>query len=98
MEITVEFLRTKKACPEQLKVFKKMFGDGAELTLPNLKRAVDADLRINWLASQIMDRQKQIIYAAAVVEAWEACNSDTAGQLAVYKSAKAKAFWNAFNS
>lgn len=52
MKFTVDVLLTQglaRPCSNQLKLFERVFPDGAELTVGNVRRALDANLDMTWL-------------------------------------------------
>lgn len=53
MRINLKWLMQRHACKGQIQSFQRLFGEHAELTLPNLLKAVDAGLNLNWLARQL---------------------------------------------
>jgi hypothetical protein len=48
-EITASWLKEKNACPSQVHLFQKTFGNRARLTRGNLLRAVQVGLDVWWL-------------------------------------------------
>ena len=60
--ITLAQLETMGACVPQRTLFKETFGSYAELTEENAIRAVDAGLRISWLASEVLTRESYAEY------------------------------------
>lgn len=53
MKITTSLLRALDACENQVNRFISTFGDEAEITLPNLIIAYNAQLDINWLRNKL---------------------------------------------
>ena len=51
--ITLDELRSSRACKNQLELFERTFGDRIELTDENVRRAVDAGLDVEWATSQL---------------------------------------------
>ena len=52
-KITVKWLIERKACKGQVAHFQELFGEEAEITLDNLKKAVAIGLNLNWLAKEL---------------------------------------------
>ena len=50
MKITVEMLEEKRACSDQVKIFKELFPDGAIVNINNVGLAIENYLDINWAA------------------------------------------------
>ena len=60
--ITLAQLKKMGACVPQRTLFTETFGSYAELTEENAIRAVDAGLRISWLASEVLTRESYAAY------------------------------------
>ena len=60
--ITLAQLEKMDACGPQRTLFRETFGRYAELTEENAIRAVDAGLRISWLASEVLTRESYAAY------------------------------------
>jgi len=54
MRITVNDLKEKGACLQQLDVFRAEWPDGGEITLAGLYRAVELKLDLEWFASKFL--------------------------------------------
>ncbi len=52
--ITLEWLAEQYACEDQIEIFKKVFGDSAELNETNAVKALEAELDLDWLARHIL--------------------------------------------
>ena len=52
--ITVGMLRARDACPEQIIAFKKQWPGGANVTAPNIRRAVELGLDVCWLGNYFL--------------------------------------------
>ena len=50
MKVTAELLREKRASCPQVDTFETEWKDGCEVNLPNLLRAVELELDLNWFA------------------------------------------------
>jgi len=92
MRITSAFLREYNACENQASIFDAEWPTGAELTLPNLLRAVELGLDIEWLVPCIdfgppavfNQEDRYLAYYAAVMPAYEKYNSDTRRPVEAY--------------
>ncbi len=54
MKITVEMLRAKKACGNQVAVFAKLWPHGATVNKRNIAIAMQHGLDINWAAQYLL--------------------------------------------
>lgn len=54
MKVTVKELRDKGACKRQVRVFKKEWPKGVEITLEALERAVELELDLYWFADMFL--------------------------------------------
>ena len=52
--ITVQFLNANYACPSEVALFHKMFGDSAVVTEETLARAAAAGLTLTWLVDSVL--------------------------------------------
>ena len=65
MKVTIELLEEWEACPDQVKLFSKIFPEGVELTKEALEKAANAGLNIFWFAVFAVDRKLlRELYAA----------------------------------
>jgi hypothetical protein len=48
MKITLAEIVSKDACNDQVKTFRKLFGESAKINLSNIKKAYKAGLSIDW--------------------------------------------------
>ena len=71
MKITVKQLIEKRACVEQVKVFRKLFGASATITLANCIKASKAGLDFNWAAQNLLPAPALKAYQKAIATAWE---------------------------
>jgi len=67
--ITVRWLKRRYACADQIKQFRLVFGNQAELTRTNALLAASAGLDMDWLASRLLSVTAQRTYAEAVATA-----------------------------
>ena len=47
--ITIEFLKEKKACKEQVELFANLYPDGIEVTPKNAQEAFSKGLEVSWI-------------------------------------------------
>lgn len=52
--ITVRMLRARDACPTEIKIFRKEWPKGAEVTADNLRRAAELGMFIDWLGDNFI--------------------------------------------
>jgi hypothetical protein len=52
--ITVAWLRERNACANAVKLFRKTFGKSARITAANVRKAVAADLNLDWIAERVL--------------------------------------------
>lgn len=89
--VTTDTLRKYRACPEQVKLFKLTFPDGAQLTLENLQAAAKAGLDVDWFAMLILRGKARDAYYQATAPAREAYEQAEALAEEAYQQAKAQA-------
>ena len=100
MKITVKQLVEKQACVEQVKVFRKLFGASATVTLANCRKASKAGLDFNWAAQNLLPAtaleayQKAKApalkaYQKAIATAWDSRRKAIATVLKAYEKATA---------
>ena len=89
--LTAAHLRAAGACREQVALFRRTFpGDGAALTLANLKRARAAGLDVDWCRA-LMDAPAQTEYERALTSARAEHTRAVASARAEYERAVASA-------
>jgi hypothetical protein len=103
--VTVKFLKAHNACPEQVKKFRRAFGDSARITKANCLRAARLHLSVEWLAGFLPAPAQKAYgealapawnaYGEALALAWNAYNEATAPARKAYYEAIALAFWRA---
>lgn len=54
MRVTVKDLEARKACTEEVVLFRETFPRGAKVTEANLLKAVDAGLDLEWWAAKFL--------------------------------------------
>lgn len=84
MKITVEMLKAKKACDEQIELFEETFGAEAEVTFENCLKAQKTELDLYWAARNLLTAPATDAYYAAIAPA-----------LAALEAAIAQAFFDA---
>jgi hypothetical protein len=69
MEITLKDLKEKKACSEQVEIFRALFGKGGQVTLAKCRLAAKAGLNFNWASSYFLDPAQRVEYARVTAPA-----------------------------
>lgn len=64
--ITLEWLRSQGAFPEHLDLFRKGWGESAEITPENLRKAIDRGLNVIWLAPYLFSDQELVDFEQAL--------------------------------
>lgn len=103
-KITVKWLKKNYACKDDIKVFCRVWGRKAPLTLENLKRAVELQLDIRWLARCLLRSDNEALkvfdeaadearrfYDGAIAEAYRVHQIDKARWWEINKEATHKA-------
>jgi hypothetical protein len=94
MTITLEGLKERGACPNQMALFEATFGDHVEVTKGLLlKWCHQFDLR--WVAINYLTGERRKAYKEAVASAWKAYKEAVASAQKAYDAAVAPA-WKAF--
>ena len=70
MKVTARQLRAKRACPNQVLIFKKEWQEGVEITEEVLQRAVELKLDLSWFALEFLPKPAQEDYDRATDSAW----------------------------
>ena len=65
MKITVEMLRSRNACMEQVALFDRTYLDGFDVTAENLSEARKAGLDVEW-ATRLLPPDARTAYSAAI--------------------------------
>lgn len=92
MKITTEMLLAKEACANQVALFRKTFGESADITLGNCLKASSVGLSIGWAAENLLSPPAREAYEEAAAAAWEAYRRDiSAAQKAAAREAAAAA-------
>lgn len=66
--ITIDWLNERKACEDQVDLFRTTFGGSAEVTRDNLVRAGDVGLNLVWLAKRTLTPSQCRAFDEAVAE------------------------------
>ena len=69
-EVTVAMLRKKKACPDQVVLFREVFGDSAQVNLRNVRKARKAGLDVGWV-TVLLPQPLRDEYEAAMTSLWD---------------------------
>ena len=85
MLITLEILKAKNACRDQIELFQETFGDAVEVTQENCLKAARASLDFGCL----LDRKQRAAYEVAKAPLWAAYREAEAPLLAAYEEAEA---------
>lgn len=89
--ITVAWLKRRRACGRQVRLFRDLFGESAALTRENALRAARSGLSIQWLAERLLAGEALDAYHEAETSA--ACAYFGAGDretaVIAYREAKA---------
>ena len=93
--LTVAQLKKWDACANQVKVFARLFPEGATPTLVNLRRAAKAGLDLDWYARKALSPTALQAYEEATAQAWKAYEEAKAPAWKAYEEAKAPA-WKAY--
>ena len=97
MRITVKQLIASKACADQVRVFCKLFGSSASVTLANCIKAGKAGLNFDWAARCLLPAPALDAYEKATAPARDAYEKATAPARDAYnRKAKATA-WDAYD-
>jgi len=92
MKITVKQLIEKRACVEQVKVFRRLFGASATITLANCIKASKAGLDFNWAAQNLLPATALEAYYKAKAPALKAYQKAIATAWEDYEKAEATAW------
>jgi len=94
--ITAEWLANKKACADQVELFRATFGAAAPVTEANVLRALRAGLNVRWLAGHAPPPAWETCYAV-IIPAWEAYRAAVVSGKAAYDIVYAEA-WGAYHA
>ena len=95
MKITVKQLIALKACASQVRVFRRLFGSSASVTLANCIKAGRAGLDFDWAARCLLPAPAWDAYRKAKATAWDAYQKAIATAWDAYLKARAPA-WDAY--
>jgi hypothetical protein len=93
--ITARWLRSRGACSDQVKVFKKQWPKGALLRKATLLKAARLKLDLDWFANEYLSAPARKAYDEATAPAWKAYEEATAPAWKAYEEARATA-WKAY--
>ena len=65
MRVTAKQLRDKKACEDQVLVFKKEWPRGVRVTFDSLQRAAELELDLDWFAAAFLPAPAWVDYCKA---------------------------------
>ena len=84
MLITKAIITKKDACPDQVKIFAKIFPGGTTITEASLKKAMAAKLDLEWAIKNLLPAPAWEAYRKATATAEEAYRKATAtAQIAI---------------
>ena len=86
MRITDSLLKREGACPDQRKLFRKLYPRGANTTVASLRRAAEAGLSITWLERFIPAPARKAYYEATAPAQKAYDEAMTAAQKAYYEA------------
>lgn len=95
--ITPKMLRSKGACPTQLRIFKERWPEGAEVTLKNCQEAARLGLNFDWAAQSLLSAPARKAYREAIAPAEKAYREAIAPALKAYREAIAPA-WKTYKA
>ena len=90
MKISIVQLIKAKACPEQVKLFRKLFGKEAGVTLKNCEKAGKAGMSFCWAIANLFP-DKQEAWNKATAPAWETFDRAIANAQETFDKATAPA-------
>lgn len=93
--VTVEWLRERYACEEQVELFAAAFGAAADISRANAALAARAGLDLDWLANELLGALALRAYKKARATAWRAYKEAAAPARRAYSEAKTPA-WQAY--
>lgn len=53
-KLTLQMLKDANACAREQRIFKRLFGEGGNVTLPRVKRAAKAGVDVSWGARNLL--------------------------------------------
>ena len=89
-QLTVEMLIDAGACEGGIAPFRNLFGEYADLTIRNIRKAQKAGLYVEWLVN-LMTPEAQKAYDEAIAPALKACKEAEATARKAYYEAEAPA-------
>ena len=92
MKISIVQLIKAKACPKQVKLFRKLFGKEAGVTLKNCEKAGKAGMDFHWAIMNLFPAKQEAFYKA-IAPAWETLNKAIANVWETFDRARAKEFY-----
>ena len=96
--ITARLLLNKRACAEQVRIFRREWPRGVTPSLAACERAAALGLDLEWFAVHFLSAQASAAYYAALAQARAAYRAAVAPALAAYYAATAKALWSAMQA
>ena len=97
--ITIEWLKSRNACKDQVAIVKREWGDTIPLTRENLRRAVELQLDLDWLVANLELTTKALrVYNEATAEARRVYYEARAEARRVYCEATVEALADALDA
>ena len=84
-QVTTQKLKDLGACPEQIELFRRTFGESADVTEANIVRAELEGLNVDWLGKRLVATETWREYEAATTESWKAHERENRSSVDVYK-------------
>ena len=92
MKISVDRLKSRRACEDQVRLFRKLFGDGeVKVTLDACRQAVKAGLNVGWAAYVLLGEDARAFYNRQMPVSFEAYTKDIALARQTYDAAGGEA-------
>jgi hypothetical protein len=88
--ITLQQLIDAKACPQQVELFRKHFGESVRVTVPKARKYAQA-FSWDFAARHFLDASALKAYDEATASAWEVYRESTASARKAYREAPASA-------
>ena len=95
-KVTAEMLEKMGASCEGIDKFKRVFPDGAEITLENCLKAAEHNLSILWFALHYLPSSCRKTYIEAITPYIKTYFKATVPSFEVYNKAKALTFWETY--
>ena len=81
--LTLQQLKEKNACSEQVELFKAMFGESVIIT-ESLCLSVADKFVWNWASDNLLDERQRKLYNESITPAWKLFNESRSAALKLY--------------